>query len=40
MIEKENNNFKNRIKTKVEFGDFTFQARLMYTLGTNCMVKF
>jgi hypothetical protein len=41
MIGKEDNYFKNGIKTKVEFGDFSFQARPIYTLGTiNCVVKF
>jgi hypothetical protein len=41
MIEKEKENFKNIIKTKVEFGDISFQARPIYTLGTiNYVVKF
>jgi hypothetical protein len=40
MIEKEENYFKNKIKTKIEFGDFSFQARLIYTLGTiDCVVN-
>ncbi len=41
MIEKEENYFKNEIQTKAEFGDFSFQARPIYTLGTiDCVVKF
>jgi hypothetical protein len=41
MIEKKENYFKNGIKTKAEFGDFSFQARPIYTLGMiYCVVKF
>jgi hypothetical protein len=40
MIEKEENSFKNGIKT-VELGHFSFQGKPIYTLGTiNCMAKF
>lgn len=41
MIEKEENSFKNGIKTKVELGHFSFQGKPIHTLGTiNCMEKF
>ncbi len=41
MIKKEDNSLKNRIKTKVELGHFSFQGKPIYTLGIiNYMAKF